>query len=126
MKKIYITWQEFEEMVNLLTVDIKNENLKLKNIYGIPRGGLPIAVYLSHKLDLPLITDVEKINFDTLIVDDISDNGTQLEPFYKDYCIVTLHSTEWTLSPPNFHAMLKLDKDDWIVYPWEKSNDNNM
>ena len=54
MNKIYIDWENFGIMMDELYEIIKISNIKFDGIYGIPRGGLPIAVALSHKLNLPL------------------------------------------------------------------------
>lgn len=116
--KIYISWKEFEEMAQQLAKNIKENNNNLKSIYGIPRGGLPLAVYLSHHLDLPLISNNE-IDLETLIVDDISDNGDTL--FEYNYCkTACLYSTPWTKVTPDFYLKLKESPNDWLVFPWEK------
>ena len=57
--KIYISWEEFEKMSRDLAKEIQQSPDKFEGIYGIPRGGMPLAVYLSHYLGLPLIESVE-------------------------------------------------------------------
>ena len=55
MKK-YISYNQYKEMINDLVYWITYEqDEEIGAIYGLPRGGLPIAVELSHKLNLPLI-----------------------------------------------------------------------
>ena len=49
----YFTWSEFDKSVEYITNNCKN--LKLSGIYGVPRGGLCLAVALSHKLKIKLI-----------------------------------------------------------------------
>ena len=117
MKYINISWSQFNTMVNILSGFISRSEEKFDGIYGIPRGGLCLAVCLSHKLDIPLTITVSK---NTLVVDDISDNGLTLE-YYTTLGskIATLFSTDWTITKPNWFIQKKLNKDEWIVFPWE-------
>ena len=56
----------------------KCKNWKISNIYGIPRGGLCLAVALSHKLNIKISKKPTKY---TLIVDDIFETGMTLNNF---------------------------------------------
>ena len=118
--KIYVSWNEFNEMTLELAEQIKKSKIKFSGIYGIPRGGLPLAVYLSHNLELPLIFE-GKPTLDHLIVDDISDKGNTLNNF-QDYTIACLYSTPWTKNTPNWYVRLKQDENQWIIFPWEKDD----
>ena len=51
MKKL--SWKEFDECTYSIYKKCKNKNLK--GVYGFPRGGLCLAVALSHSLGLPLL-----------------------------------------------------------------------
>jgi len=115
MKKVYLSWEEFDNMTGKLAKKIIETERQFDGIYGIPRGGLPIAVYLSHKLDLPLLLYPSKRS---LVVDDISDDGKTLNSF-RDKFIATLYTTDWTITQPNCWIDKKKSKDDWIVFPWE-------
>ena len=77
------TWQEFDKDCLKIVEWIKSENLTFKNVYGPPRGGLPLAVKLSHLLNIPLSLDTIKQN--TLVVDDISDTGNTLFPIKEEF-----------------------------------------
>tara|TARA_Y100000310_G_scaffold257347_1_gene265386 strand:- start:114 stop:470 length:357 start_codon:yes stop_codon:yes gene_type:complete len=116
MNKVYIDWETFGIMIDKLAEKI-NENHKgtFDGVYGVPRGGLPIATVLSHKLGLPLLLYPNK---KSLICDDISDTGKTLQS-HKNKFIATLHSTEWTTTKPDCFIEMKKKKTDWIVYPWE-------
>lgn len=112
MNKIYIDWEDFGLLIDQLAKKIKG---KFDGIYGIPRGGLMIAVPLSHKLKLPLLLYPTK---NSLVVDDISDTGKTLKRYeYKK--IACLFSTDWTETKPDWYTSVKLSKKDWIVFPWE-------
>jgi len=117
---VFVNWEEFDEMVIELVKKIKKGGINYNCVYGIPKGGLTLAVCLSHRLGIPLLINKSKIDKNTLVVDDISDNGTQLFEWYKKgNDIATLHSTSWTKSPPKYYVKNKLNKNTWIIYPWE-------
>lgn len=113
--KVAISWQDFEDMAHKLIKDIRSSKIKFDGIYGIPRGGLILAVYLSHQLNLPILAAPTK---NTLIVDDISDEGKTLSS-YKNRKIATLYSTSWTNVVPNWYVREKPTKDTWLIFPWE-------
>ena len=47
--KSFVSWEEYDEMIEKLTWWVKFEcDEEIGAIYGLPRGGLPIAVSLSH------------------------------------------------------------------------------
>ena len=54
VEKIFLTWDEVDELVDRIATRITNEFSNITHIYGIPRGGLIPAVMLSHKLGIPL------------------------------------------------------------------------
>jgi len=49
----YFSWCEFDKSVEYIANKCKF--LEFSGIYGIPRGGLCLAVALSHKLKIKLI-----------------------------------------------------------------------
>lgn len=117
--KIPISWNDVEVMIDKLVVEIKKSGIKFDGVYGVPRGGLPLAVMISHMLNLPVLLYPTK---NTLIIDDISDNGFTLERM-KNKKIATLYSTDWTITKPNWYVRKKESKNQWIVFPWETKNE---
>lgn len=116
MKKIKISWDEFGNLVEELMLKIKGD---FDGVYGIPRGGLVVALCISHKLRLPmLVQPTDK----TLIVDEISDTGKTLQQ-YKNQKIACLFSTPWTEVVPNWFVGTKADKNEWLVMPWEREDE---
>lgn len=119
MKKVNYSYKQFIKDTETLTKKLKNNKRFIKDIYGIPRGGLVLAVYLSYRLEKPILLNKNKIGRGTLIVDDIADTGNTLQRLLKNkkcYRIVTLFATPFTKVKP--HGFLHAKKN-WIIYPWE-------
>src|SRR3989338_5221739 len=123
-KHQYYSWQKFKKDAPIIAKKIKKSGRKFKNIYGPPRGGLTLAVKLSHLLgDLPILMNKRRINADTLIVDDIADGGkTLLKYAKKGYFIVTIFYKRHCKFVPNVWIREKRERE--IDFPWEKSKDS--
>ena len=127
--KVYITWEGYDSYIDSITNWVKTSDLNLGAVYGLPRGGLPIAVSLSHKLHLPLLMDYydRKIVTDKkiLVVDDIADTGHTLKDFENKHNIIcTFHYHEQSIIEPDYWIHKK--DDDWIVYPWELNDSDEI
>ena len=118
--KHYLSWTGFEFAMNELVKDYKENNYKCDAIYGPPRGGLPIAVTLSHRLGIPIIQDyVERSGKTVLIVDDIADTGKTLKPLVGPHVVsYTIYYHRQSIVEPNYWVFEK--KDEWVVFPWEE------
>ena len=113
----YFTWSEFDESVEKIAEECKL--LEFSGIYGIPRGGLCLAVALSHKLKINLISQPLK---NSLIVDDIYETGITLNNF-KDIEGAMFYVLFSKIKPTWWNAVNISQKKEWIVFPWEnKSN----
>lgn len=112
------TWKEFEEDCEKIAHWAKGRHVK--NIYGIPRGGLVAAVKLSHLLDIPLVLNREDISRDTLIIDDIIDEGNTIERLLaaigEHHHIASIFYNKTAKHAPHFYAR---EKKSWVVFPWE-------
>lgn len=121
MEKFYVTWEEIEELVDLLAQQITKSNYQFEHIFGLQRGGLIPAVLLSHKLGIPMTQDPTRQNI--LIVDDICDSGKTFKEFFVRYpnsLFACLHFKPHTsIFNPDYSAN-KFLSDAWIVYPWER------
>lgn len=134
MARIHYTWNEFDEHVQLLALHIVKVNKKLPtHIYGIPKGGLVLAVALAHRLDTPkVITDFNKIqdvpDFEenVLIVDEICDSGKTLFNFMFKFKrgvrlkTAVIHLREGSIFSPDYKCLI-LHTKQHVVYPWEGS-----
>ena len=114
--KIYISWDDINVLVEDLCNTIVSSGAQIKSITGIQRGGLIPAVMISHKLNIPYVS---RINKDTLVVDDICDTGETLKKSIAPYT-ATLHYKPTAVFTPDFYA--KEVGTEWIVYPWERKD----
>ena len=119
----YFTWREFDKSVELIANKCKF--LEFSGIYGVPRGGLCLAVALSHKLELNLISKPTK---NSLIVDDVYETGITLNSF-KDIEGATYFVLFSKIKPTWWNTVHTSGKSEWIVFPWENTlnieNDQN-
>jgi len=84
-------------------------------IFGIPRGGLVLAVALSHRLDLPLLRDAQP---GCVVVDDVVETGLTLAPYQHlpDSRVVVWVSK---VEPRWWQAVETTHSSAWLVFPWE-------
>jgi|TARA_R100001530_G_C4307705_1_gene152163 hypoxanthine phosphoribosyltransferase len=115
-----ISPEGYHNLILELVKKIKETERKFSKVYGIPRGGSIIAVYLSHYLNIP----IADIVFDqtTLIVDDIADTGKTLKPYSEAFFTATLHYKSRSIVTPDIYIK-KVENKDWIVYPYEMSSE---
>lgn len=89
-----------------------NRSTSLK-IYGVPRGGIPVAMSLAAKLGF-MVDTPEKAD---IIVDDIYDSGATKERYRAKFP-----------DKPFFALVDKRDSgwaDQWVVLPWEVSEEGS-
>ena len=112
--KFYYSWKQFEDDCVVLAVKITSHPLykPTKNMYGVPRGGVPIAVRLSKMINRPLVMQPDK---NSIVVDDIVDSGG-VRNMFKDNFFVALHTKPWAIHEANISVR---ETVAWIVYPWE-------
>ena len=121
MNKIYITWNEINDYLNAVIADVKAKGLQVSGVYGLPRGGLIFAIWLSYKMNIPLLSHAAE---NCIIIDDIADTGRSLYHFrdnrtqFNHYYITTMHYVADSLITPDFYYATK-EIGDWIVYPYE-------
>lgn len=116
----YYSLAEFKEDVYTLTGLIKPKSKNISSVYGIPRGGIPLALELSRLLEIPIV-DESSITKTTLIVDDLVDSGLTLKPWMENkHITATIHVKDCSEIKPNFFVDLK-PAGQWIEYWWEKN-----
>ena len=111
----YFTWSQFDKSVEHIANKCKF--LEFSGIYGVPRGGLCLAVALSHKLKINLISEPIE---NSLIVDDVYETGYTLNKF-KDIEGAMFFVLFSKIKPTWWNTVLKSEKSEWIVFPWENT-----
>ncbi len=109
----YFTWSDFDKSVEHIAN--KCRLLDFSGIYGVPRGGLCLAVALSHKLNINLISEPIK---NSLIVDDVYETGITLTT-YKDIEGAMFFVLFSKMKPTWWNTVSISNKSEWIVFPWE-------
>ena len=120
----YFTWSDFDKSV--LRIANKCKSTEFSGIYGIPRGGLCLAVALSHQLNINLISEPKK---NCLIIDDVYETGITLNTF-KDIEGAMFFVLFSKIKPTWWNTVFIAKKSEWIVFPWENTlnlqNDRNQ
>jgi len=108
-----LSWEDFDQAVWHIASSCDEGSLS--GIYGIPRGGLCLAVALSHRLGLSLLPRAQP---GCLLVDDVYETGLTLE-VYRD--LPNTRAVVWIskAKPHWWHAVEVVDSSEWIVFPWE-------
>ncbi len=111
----HFTWSEFDNSVE--HIYNKCKFIEFSGIYGVPRGGLCLAVALSHKLKINLISKPIK---NSLIVDDVYETGITLNTFknIEGAMFFVLFSK---IKPIWWNTVHTSEKSEWIVFPWENA-----
>ncbi len=111
----HFSWSEFDKSVE--HIYNKCKFIEFSGIYGVPRGGLCLAVALSHKLNINLISKPIK---NSLIVDDIYETGITLNTF-KDIEGAMFFVLFSKINPTWWNTVNISEKREWIVFPWENT-----
>ena len=114
--KILLTNGNVTALAHVLSKKVltHQNNSQICRVYGVPRGGIPVA-YLLCKYAACIVVD--SANDADVIVDDIIDSGATRNRYAQSHPRIP------------FYALV--DKDDgfytnqWIVFPWEVNDNNN-
>ena len=111
MKVRFLRWHEFDSAVEHLATLVKSPVA----VCGAPRGGLPLAVALSHKLCIPLSTAPYNAPQDMLWIDDIYESGrTWSENAQFGQRLVWINK-----STSDIPCVEQEEPNVWLVAPWE-------
>jgi hypoxanthine phosphoribosyltransferase len=97
----HLSWRDFDRAVEQMAKTCIG--LPINAICGIPRGGLVLAVALSHRLELPLLSEPRT-----------------LAP-YRDLEGATLLVWISKAEPLWWQALEVYPSAEWIVFPWENA-----
>lgn len=118
---IKITYQKLISDIDKLIGHIDQQKQFYTGIYGVPRGGVPIAVLLSKALNLPLVDSEDQISSKTLIVDDLVDSG-RTKARFEENDFAALYVKPHSPSPSFYVEVL----DDWIEFPYEATEQDEQ
>ena len=110
-----LSWHEFDQAVEWIAQLVGDR--RFSGIHGIPRGGLVLAVALSHRLELPLLPEPQP---GCLVVDDVFETGRTLAPHRQlagAELVVWISKAE----PLWWQAVEVTPSAEWIVFPWENA-----
>ena len=119
MDVLRLSWDDFDQAVDVIAAACAGQGLE--GVHGVARGGLPLAVALSHRLDLPLFLTP---SFNVLNLDDIHDTGRTVRD------LRTGRPSAWPIwvwvtrqaEPKGYHAVLTDIGPQYVVFPWEDPN----
>gem|GEM_PF-1918759 len=128
MGKVGLTYHDYSNLIDEALVKLFKNNLTFDGVYGLPRGGLPIAVHISHHLNIPMIMNLiqfsqEHSDGKLLVVDDIVDTGKTFDRLIEvseiqkiDFFSLTLYYKPQSTYKPDIFVK---ETQSWIVFPWE-------
>ena len=124
-KKI-LSWGDIGKVVDKVVEKIENLEKKPFYIYGVPRGGLIPATWISHKTGIKYqqinsaqiskMADLSHI----LVIDDICDSGKTVKEIRENYPkvkVACLYHKETAIETPDIYG--EIVGEDWLVFPWE-------
>jgi hypoxanthine phosphoribosyltransferase len=114
---ITLPWQQFDHAVVSLSDQLNGYDIS--GVFGVPRGGLCLAVALSHSLDLPLLDNPTP---DALIVDDVYETGRTLEALRLQCPDATFVVWVSKCPPQWWLAAEVVDSPEWLLFPWENAD----
>jgi len=141
MSKSFVSYKEYGEIMESLVNSLYNLGMQTQNyifshVYGVPRGGLPIATHIAHHMNLQLIKfdDLIALNshhgLNILAVDDVVDTGRTFEELSNyllqiadrcptfNYKFLSIHYKPRSTFKPDIFFQ-QVNSSTWIVYPWE-------
>lgn len=107
-----VSWQELAVEADRIADKWRG---KVGSVYGVPTGGVPLALMVAQRMNLP-IADEWKMGNATLVVDDLVDTGATMSKFdgsgYLDAAFRKPYS-------PKKYAPHARTINDWLWFPWE-------
>lgn len=116
-----LTWTDLIEATRDLADRHRATADTYTGIYGIPRGGVPVALLTAPLLGLPLLDEPQP---GALIVDDLADSGRTATRYHNTETVFdALYRKPGT---PTTIAPAATLTDAWLVFPWEHDNGSDI
>lgn len=121
MPDVYqLTMGEFNDIITKMADRIECSGKEYDYLYGVPRGGIPVAMALSKELGIPLITkQFMAPDRNVLVVDDIVDSGRTRNK-YKEYDFISIYVSKNCPDDLKPNIMFMEDSTKWIEFWWEE------
>lgn len=129
---VRLTWDQFDIAAMVLAGRIRSSidpHERIVGVYGEPRGGLTLAVALSHRLRLPLLPEPEE---HMLWCDDIVDRGDTVERVIMQskplacvawiWDVAVMRRIERRVDAPICITHDRKTERGWYVFPWEDAH----
>ena len=123
----YLSWEDIERCVELLTAKISSLSRTFASIDTVSRGGLVPSRLIADHLGIEKIyVDQNHISSDSLFVDDIFDTGNtfnKIMPKYdpsSDFIFATLFARVGKNYPSNLLYGEQTKDDGYVVFPWDR------
>lgn len=117
---LLLTWDDFMDAVlaGVQDVTLSPWFKNCPGVYGIPRGGLVLAVAFSHHLKIPMLL---KPADRCLVVDDCFETGHTYLKLIAKTGVKDVAGWVWINKNPtlNQNYYRFVDPDTWVVFPWE-------
>ena len=127
VKSQYVSWNEIEKTVQIISNKISKSSKNFSSITTISRGGLIPSRLLADSLDIEKIfVDQNIISSDSLFVDDIFDSGKTFSDVMskaKDsskLTFVTLFARRGVSYPEQLIYGEQTLDNSYLVFPWDK------
>lgn len=141
IEKLYVSWNDVDNMVDDLVNQMFADNWKPDYIVGITRGGLTPAIMMSHKTGIKMYTlDVRlrdggtdsnlesnlwmaedaRLGKKILLVDDINDTGETIEWIQNDWQSTTLDNIKFAMLIENEASKVSSNYNCKTVNKFEK------
>lgn len=115
-KKEIISFNEIQKFIDDLS---KQTEGKYTGVYGVPRGGLILAVMYSYRNNIPLLLAPQK---GCLVIDDDIGTGLTINPYIGKYDVAVMYSNEdCSVKPTYLHAYY--DDSVYKVFAWNEWED---
>ena len=127
VKSQYVSWNEIEKTVQIISNKILKSSKNFSSITTISRGGLIPSRLLADSLDIEKIfVDQNIIPSDSLFVDDIFDSGKTFSDVISKatdsskLTFVTLFARRGVSYPEQLIYGEQTLDDSYLVFPWDK------
>ncbi len=118
---IVCTEEDLENFAIAVSVWAKERGLK--NVYGVPEGGKPMAERIAEILEIPIVENAAGVTGTTLVVDDVVDSGSTILNLsmanqWPPLSVAAVFYCQNPFIKPNFFWRTK-KSEDWVIFPRE-------